>query len=69
MRDIAEEWLKDNDTQYKHRHKSDYPYLNGAQMNYRISREIAVTSLNTMTVQNRTGMTKESLTEIMLIMQ
>ena len=60
-KDMAGEWLKKYDPEYKRRKKLLYSYLSGRQMGEKWEKEISVSCLDTFIVQEWTGMMEEEL--------
>ena len=67
-KDVASEWLKNNDPDYKNRKTICYPYLSGRQMKRRMAHEVPISNFDTSIVKLRLNMSDEDVVELKDIM-
>jgi len=58
-RDMAMNWLRKNDPDYKKRQKLGYPYLNNRQIDERSRREIAISGLGSNRIKTAYDITED----------
>ena len=60
-RDISDEWLKNNDEQYRRRHKLRFPYYSERQMDELSRKEIPISNLDVTYIKEKLRLSDDEI--------